>query len=435
MADIVGTQDRNAIYSYSERLDPSKDIYKHTTWEGLGAVFNQSFRESPGAVINKRLDYFEAIGMTDEDGDPISIGDQDLDVTINREGSFWYPLNKLWDPDAEPSKITVDGLNRTNPILERKDWERSKYFRPELKYEKMTPQQAKLLADWKDDENRLKEIIENSPRSLPLDLVAGFAGQAADPMNLILAGMSPGLGATMFGAKNAATKILSSSVAAGLENAAIEPIVMSGLMQEQYDMTQYNALANILAGVGLGGMFSAGGQIFKRIFNPSVSKAAAVNSTNNLAAGGRVDTGRVVRKNFDVPGARVEPDRQPQVVKDRVSEGQGHMTEADFEDWSKSMYEKDDDFYDGFNDMAEDFRYEVDQDGELIRVERAEPEPGTTSSDPMINKVYEEKVQADRIPAEDRLENIEQWQQYDERFKAEDSYLKEIGTEIMQRCK
>jgi len=206
MADPVGVQTQNPIYTFGPDVDPSSSLFKYTTMEGLTAAYRESLVQTQVTSLYRGVE-FKAAGL--------------------------YEVRGM-DP-----KITADPKD----IMSEKDWRFSEYYRRELKYEPMTENQAKLLAEWKDEELHRMEVMQKSPAPWAPRLAVGFLGQATDPINLLIAASVPiARGATL-------PKAFGKGFLYGaMENAVAEGLTYQGLKMQQADLTNYSAMANIIAG-------------------------------------------------------------------------------------------------------------------------------------------------------------------------------------------
>ncbi|QUE74388.1 hypothetical protein [Stutzerimonas stutzeri] len=128
-----------------------------------------------------------------------------------------------------------------------------------------------ILIERKRAENQRKFILDNAPAStIPIQLLAGFAASAIDPVN-IAAAFVPVIGPTRYAAMLAKTGSTAGrfGVRAGvgaLEGAVgtalVEPIVLNAAKREQADYDLADSLLNVTFGTVLGGgLHSVGGYV------------------------------------------------------------------------------------------------------------------------------------------------------------------------------
>lgn len=128
-----------------------------------------------------------------------------------------------------------------------------------------------ILIERKREETKRKFILDNAPAStIPIQLLAGFAASAIDPVN-IAAAFVPVIGPTRYAAMLAKTGSTAGrfGVRAGvgaLEGAVgtalVEPIVLNAAKREQADYDLADSLLNVTFGTVLGGgLHSVGGYV------------------------------------------------------------------------------------------------------------------------------------------------------------------------------
>ncbi len=125
-----------------------------------------------------------------------------------------------------------------------------------------------ILMDRKREEMRRQFVLDNAPGStVPIQLLAGFAASAVDPVN-VAAAFVPIYGQARYAAMlEAATtraarlgvRARVGAVQGATGTAMVEPIVLSAARQEQADYGLTESLTNIAFGAILGGGLHAGG--------------------------------------------------------------------------------------------------------------------------------------------------------------------------------
>lgn len=151
-----------------------------------------------------------------------------------------------------------------------------------------------ILIERKRAENQRKFILDNAPAStIPIQLLAGFAASAIDPVNIASA-FIPVVGEARYASMlaNATTRAARLGVRArvgALEGAVgaamVEPLVLYASAQDQADYDITNSLLNVAFGSVLGGGLHAAGGLVTDIRRGSLLDQARAESLAGAPAG------------------------------------------------------------------------------------------------------------------------------------------------------
>lgn len=129
-----------------------------------------------------------------------------------------------------------------------------------------------ILIERKREEVKRKFILDNAPAStVPIQLLAGFAASAVDPINIASA-FIPVVGEARYAsmlaragssvAARAAVRAQVGAVEGAVGAALVEPLILAASAQDQADYDMTNSLLNVaFGGILGGGLHSAGGLI------------------------------------------------------------------------------------------------------------------------------------------------------------------------------
>lgn len=186
------------------------------------------------------------------------------------EGFDWTTLRKSIDEAAVERReadayglslgggefLDLDTKERASQYMDEKDWLRSPYFRPTIKFEPMTRVKAQYLAEEYDRRRARDEVIRRSPDSTGRALLgfgASLLGNLPDPINLL-----PGVG----GAAKAAgfgKAFLRGAGEAVFETALVDAALIPDLQARGEDVGFMDAVADVAFGSVLGGLAGVGG--------------------------------------------------------------------------------------------------------------------------------------------------------------------------------
>lgn len=151
-----------------------------------------------------------------------------------------------------------------------------------------------ILIERKREERQRQLVLQNAPAStVPVQLLAGFAASAVDPINLA-AGFIPVVGQARYAAMlgNASTRAARFGVRArvgalqgAVGTAAVEPLVLYASSQDQADYGMADSLLNIAFGTVLGGGLHATGGLVS-----DMRRGSLLNDINTTAGAGDAAT-------------------------------------------------------------------------------------------------------------------------------------------------
>lgn len=222
------------------------------------AVRSFEIRETPlgeylGAKVSEGFDYTTTGRVLDEKR------------IQSAEEKAYGPDWRLYLNDGDLTSTEIESVNDllrpARPVLTKKDWIESEWFRPSIDFEKageMTPVRAQLMAEDFDKRRYRDSLIERSPtgfRSI-LGFGAGMIGSLPDPVNLVgfgavATGRTLGKAALIGAAENMAATTLTDAVvlpdlAARGEKVGFQEFVMDNMFA-----------------AAIGGLFGVGGQALK----------------------------------------------------------------------------------------------------------------------------------------------------------------------------
>jgi hypothetical protein len=242
-----------------------------------------------------------------------------VDADVSR-----YDFHLPWNDPRKEAREAIIGL----PRMSQEDWKNSPYFRPGMKYEPdITEARLRVYSEWYDARARRQDVIERRDAGFfdgTFGFLAGIAGAAIDPVNLISVAVAPeaslGVKIAAGAAENIGAELLTQLTTMDIRSeAGISPTVGERMLNVAF------------AGI-IGSAFGAGSHLFhmRKMKKSELVRNDAGNPISVRVVESRPNVTILTDKTIDTLTIRQKRDILARLDEGMVELGRGpHMPEMD----------------------------------------------------------------------------------------------------------